>query len=64
MSNERILLDYLNDILESITDIKEFTDGMTIESFSMRFCFNRHILDGHQYPMTLGFATLLNMILF
>ncbi len=34
MSNERILLDYLNDILESITDIKEFTDGMTIESFS------------------------------
>jgi len=27
MSNERILLDYLNDILESITDIKEFTDG-------------------------------------
>lgn len=34
MSNERILLDYLNDILESISDIKEFTDGMTIEGFS------------------------------
>ncbi len=26
MSEERIFLDYLNDILESISDIKEFTD--------------------------------------
>ena len=34
MSEERILLDYLNDILESISDIKEFTAGMTQESFS------------------------------
>lgn len=34
MSDERILLDYLNDILESISDIKEFTAGMTQESFS------------------------------
>ena len=34
MSEERILLDYLNDILESISDIKEFTAGMTQENFS------------------------------
>ncbi len=34
MSEGRILLDYLNDILESISDIKEFTAGMTQESFS------------------------------
>jgi len=34
MSKERILLDYLNDIIESIADIKEFTTGMTRESFS------------------------------
>ena len=34
MSKERILLDYLNDILESITDIRDFTTGQTIESFS------------------------------
>ncbi len=34
MSEERILLDYLNDILESISDIREFTAGMTTESFS------------------------------
>jgi len=34
MSKERILLDYLNDIIESIADIKEFTNGMTRESFS------------------------------
>ena len=34
MSDERILLDYLNDILESISDIKEFTAGMTQENFS------------------------------
>jgi len=35
MSKERILLDYLNDIIESIADIKEFTNGMTRESFSI-----------------------------
>ncbi len=35
MSKERILLDYLNDIIESIADIKEFTAGMTRESFSI-----------------------------
>ena len=34
MSEERILLDYLNDIIDSIADIKEFTAGMTSESFS------------------------------
>lgn len=34
MSSERILLDYLNDILESISDIREFTAGMTREGFS------------------------------
>lgn len=34
MSEERVLLDYLNDILEDISDIKEFTSGMTRESFS------------------------------
>lgn len=34
MSEERILLDYLNDILESIADIREFTAGMTREGFS------------------------------
>ena len=34
MSKERILLDYLNDIIESIADINEFTAGMTRESFS------------------------------
>lgn len=34
MSDERILLDYLNDILESISDIKEFIAGMTQEDFS------------------------------
>lgn len=33
MSKERLLQDYLNDIIESITDIKEFTKGMTIEDF-------------------------------
>lgn len=33
MSKERILLDYLNDILESIADIREFTIGMTKENF-------------------------------
>ena len=34
MSEERVLLDYLNDILESIADIREFTAGMTKEDFS------------------------------
>jgi len=33
MSEERLLQDYLNDILESITDIKEFTKGITFENF-------------------------------
>lgn len=33
MSEERVLLDYLNDILESISDIREFTAGMDKESF-------------------------------
>lgn len=33
MSEERILLDYLNDILESIADIREFTAGMSREDF-------------------------------
>jgi uncharacterized protein with HEPN domain len=30
MSEQRLLQDYLNDITESITDIKEFTKGITI----------------------------------
>jgi len=34
MSEERIIIDYLNDIIESITDIKEFTADLTRESFS------------------------------
>lgn len=34
MSEERIILDYLNDILENISDIREFTAGLTRESFS------------------------------
>lgn len=34
MSEERLLQDYLNDILESIADIKEFTKEMTFEDFS------------------------------
>jgi uncharacterized protein with HEPN domain len=33
MSDERILLDYLNDILDSIADIQEFTAGLTGEDF-------------------------------
>jgi uncharacterized protein with HEPN domain len=33
MSEERIILDYLNDILENIADIREFTAGITRESF-------------------------------
>jgi uncharacterized protein with HEPN domain len=35
MSEERIILDYLNDILENISDIREFTAGLTRESFSL-----------------------------
>ena len=34
MSEERLLQDYLNDIIESITDIQEFIIGMTFENFS------------------------------
>jgi len=34
MSEERFLQDYLNDILESITDIKEFTKELTFDSFA------------------------------
>lgn len=33
MSEERILLDYLNDIFESITDIREFISGISREDF-------------------------------
>jgi uncharacterized protein with HEPN domain len=33
MSEQRLLQDYLNDITESITDIKEFTKGITFEDF-------------------------------
>jgi len=32
MSEERLLQDYLNDILESIADIREFTKELTPES--------------------------------
>lgn len=35
MSDDRLLKDYLNDILESITDIIDFTTGMTLEQFSV-----------------------------
>ncbi len=34
MSEERLLHDYLNDILESIIDIKDFTKGMSLKDFS------------------------------
>jgi uncharacterized protein with HEPN domain len=34
MSEERLLQDYLNDILESIVDIREFTKELTLETFS------------------------------
>jgi len=34
MYEERLLQDYLNDILESIEDIKEFTKEMSFEDFS------------------------------
>jgi uncharacterized protein with HEPN domain len=33
MYEDRLLLDYLNDILESIGDIEEFTYGLTLEEF-------------------------------
>ena len=35
MSEEQVFLDYLNDILENIADIREFTSGSTRESFSV-----------------------------
>ncbi len=35
MSEEQVFLDYLNDILENIADIREFTSGLTRESFSV-----------------------------
>ena len=34
MSKERLIIDYLNDIIESVTDIREFTVALTRESFS------------------------------
>jgi uncharacterized protein with HEPN domain len=34
MSKEQELTDYLNDIIIAITDIKEFTLGMSYEMFS------------------------------
>ena len=34
MSEERLLQDYLNDILESISDIREFVTGMTFDTFT------------------------------
>ena len=34
MSEKRLLQDYFNDILESISDIKEFTSGMTFDNFA------------------------------
>lgn len=34
MSEERQSQDYLNDIMESISDIREFTRGMTFEDFA------------------------------
>ena len=34
MSKEQVFLDYINDMLENIADIREFTAGMTRESFS------------------------------
>jgi len=33
MSEERLLQDYLNDILESISDIREFVMGMSFDAF-------------------------------
>ena len=34
MSEERLLQDYLNDILESISDIREFIEGMDFDVFT------------------------------
>ncbi|MCL0071143.1 DUF86 domain-containing protein [Thermodesulfovibrionales bacterium] len=34
MSEERLLQDYLNDILESISDIRDFVMGMTFDTFA------------------------------
>jgi len=34
MSKERLLQDYLNDIIESISDIREFIKGISFEDFS------------------------------
>lgn len=34
MSKDRQILDYLNDILDSIADIKEFVEGMSRENFT------------------------------
>jgi len=34
MSEDRLLQDYLNDILESIDDINEFVTGMNFETFA------------------------------
>ena len=34
MSEERQLQDYLNDIMEYVSDIREFTKGMTVEDFA------------------------------
>jgi len=34
MPEERLLQDYLNDMIESISDIKDFTTGMTLEEFA------------------------------
>ena len=33
MSEERLIQDYLNDILESIADIREFVAGMDLDAF-------------------------------
>ncbi len=33
MSKQRLSPDYFNDILESISDIREFTENMTIDTF-------------------------------
>jgi len=35
MSEEQLIQDYLIDILESIKDITDFTDGMTFDQFSV-----------------------------
>lgn len=34
MPEERLLQDYLNDMIESINDIKDFTTGITLEEFA------------------------------